>query len=264
MNLRKLIGTAATVGAAAAVASVSVSAESSGSFNVNVADSTWAVQYWGGEPDASGNSGIAEASSPFVDKDGSYTASVKFDSPVEGMAFIALCTDISSESVDPAMNVSVDSVKVNGTEIEFGINGIPQWKDDAGLMRVNIYNGWSTDAADWATDPAAYSGATEVVVDFTVSGLGGAESETEAETESVTEPVPEETAAPETEPAQTEASEEKTISDPAEEYVPSDDNIVGAPSDKSETNADTGNLPAEMLAAVMLTAAAGIATFRKK
>ena len=133
MKLKKIIAASAAACTAMSAMALSASAEEIGTVGVYMADSNWAVQYWG-DADPSGNLEIASASNAVIDGNGEYTASIEFNYAVDGIAFIALCSNIESASMPEGMNVDITSVEVNGSAIEFGINGTPEWKDDAGLM----------------------------------------------------------------------------------------------------------------------------------
>lgn len=238
MLIKKL---AAVCAAAAAIgaAAFSVSAEELGTAGVYFADEDWLVQYWGGDADDDGNTAISEVQNAVITGDGEYTASVTADYPVAGLVFLALCTDIESSSCPEDMTVTVNSVEINGNAAEFGINGEPQWKDDSGYMRVNIYNTWSDDPADKALSDELFDGAQTITVTFTVDGLD--EDMLPAKTEAAAE-----TAAP------AEDEPEETVT----EYVPE--------ADTEETPAQTGNLPAIAFAAVSSWAAALAMTARKR
>lgn len=238
MIIKKLVAVCAAA-AAIGAAALSVSAQELGTAGVYFADEDWLVQYWGGEPDDDGNTAITDVQNAVITSDGEYTASVTADYPVAGLVFLALCTDIESEACPEDMTVNVDSVEINGNAVEFGINGTPQWKDDSGYMRVNIYNAWSDDPTDEAVSADVFDGAQVITVRFTVDGLDEERApETAAETEAPYAEVPE-------------AAEE-----PAETSAPE--------ADTAEAPAQTGNVPAIALAAVTSWAAALALTARKR
>ncbi|MGN0696773.1 MAG: hypothetical protein ACI4J5_08435 [Oscillospiraceae bacterium] len=238
MLIKKL---AAVCAAAAAIgaAAFSVSAEEVGTAGVYFADEDWLVQYWGGDLGDDGNTAITDVQNAVITGDGEYSASVTADYPVAGLVFLALCTDIGSDSCPEGMTVTVDSVEINGNTVEFGINGTPQWKDDGGCMRVNIYNTWSDDVTDTAVSAECLEGAQVITVNFTVDGL----EEISEESAEEPEPIEEDTAETETEQA-------------AGADVPE--------ADTEEAPAQTGNVPAVAFAAVASWAAALGLTFRKR
>lgn len=238
MLIKKL---AAVCAAAAAIgaAAFSVSAEEVGTAGVYFADEDWLVQYWGGAADDDGNTAITDVQNAVITGDGEYSASVTADYPVAGLVFLALCTDIESDSCPEGMTVTVDSVEINGNAVEFGINGTPQWKDDSGCMRVNIYNTWSDDITDTAVSAECFDGAQMITVNFTVDGLE--EDKAPEETAEEPEPIEEDTAVT-----------EQVI----EADVPEADTV--------EAPAQTGNVPAVAFAAVASWAAALGLTFRKR
>ncbi|MGN1415549.1 MAG: hypothetical protein ACI4XF_01795 [Oscillospiraceae bacterium] len=238
MLIKKL---AAVCAAAAAIgaAAFSVSAEEVGTAGVYFADEDWLVQYWGGDADDDGNTSITDVQNAVITGDGDYTASVTADYPVAGLVFLALCSDIESSSCPEDMTVTVNSVEINGEPVDIGVNGTPQWKDDSGYMRVNIYNTWSDDPADESVSGDVFDGAQTITVNFTVDGLEDGTPSPEPETTAETT-APEEIADAETETG----------------YVPE--------ADTEETPAQTGNVPSIALAAVTSWAAALALTFRKR
>lgn len=244
MLIKKLTAVCAAA-AALGIVGVSAAAEDIGTAGVYFADEDWLVQYWGGDADDDGNTSVKSVENVVITGNGEYSVSAELEYPISGMVFAALCTDIESSSCPDGMNVTVDSVEINGNAVEFGINGEPQWKDDGGFMRVNIYNTWSDDPTDCAVAAESFADAETLTVRFTVSGLW--EDAPEAVTEAVTEEISaaEDTGLPE----ETEIPPEKT----------------GVPeSDKAETATETGNLPAVALFAVASWAAALALTAYKK
>lgn len=271
MKFRKIAGVSTVLLTAAALSgSFTVCAEETvvGSAWIYAADDSWNVQFWGGEPDANDNSGIESAEGAVITGDGSYTAELTFQNEVEGLGFAALCTNIETSGCPEDMTVSIDRVKVNGNEVKFAVNGTPQWKDDGGKMRVNIYNAWSGDSADTAVEKSVFDGAKTVSVEFTVGGLE--EDEPPAETEAPvteipveapigiemtgSEPQEDETAEAE-ETAETEIVTED-VTDLAAEEAPE--------SDPAENNAPMGNTPASVLLLVTALSAALMAVSGKK
>lgn len=240
MLIKKLTAVLAAA-AAAGLVGVSAAAQDIGTAGVYFADEDWLVQYWGGGVDDDGNTGVKSVENAVITGNGEYSVSAELDYPIAGMVFAALCTDIEGSSCPEGMDVTVDSVEINGNAVEFGINGEPQWKDDGGFMRVNIYSTWSDDPTDCAVLAESFVGAETLTVRFTVSGLG----------EDAPEAVTEETQAPE----ETEGSTE-TENEPERTDVPE--------SDTAEKPAETGNLPSVALCAVASWAAALALTAYKK
>lgn len=236
MLIKKLTAACAAA-VAVSLAALSVSAEQVGTAGIYFADEDWLVQYWGGDADAEGNSGVKSVENAAITGDGEYTVSAELDYPVSGLVFAALCTDIESSSCPADMTVTVNSVEVNGKTVEFGVNGVPGWKDDGGFMRVNIYNTWSDDPADCAVSAESFADAEIITVRFTVDGLEADVPATEAVAET------EVTEAPEVTEAAADVPEET-----AEPYVPQ--------GDTAEAAAETGNVPAIALCAVASWAAA--------
>lgn len=247
MKLKRTVALAAALCTAAALSVTAYAEQSAGTAEIYLSDSDWLVQYRGGGAEAAGSNGITDVTPVFVDGDGSYTAEITLDYEVTGLSFIALCTDFSAQDVSDDMSVVIDSVKVNGSQVEFGINGTPQWKEDGGLMRVNIYNEWTGDDADKAVEKDALAGAKTITVDFTVDGL---------DEETVT------TAAPETEPV---TETEPVPEEPAAEVIVTAVSAEEAPeSDPPVNSAPMGNASAGKILSVMAVSAVSAAIFGKK
>lgn len=259
MKIRKLLAVSTALLTAAAIA-VPAAAEEVGTVSVNLADDDWLVQYWGGEPSESGNSGVSSVKNAVITGDGSYTAEIVLEYEVPGITFAALCSDIESSSCPEDMTVTIDSVSVNGNSVEFGINGTPQWKEDGGKMRINIYNSWSSEAADTAVDKSSLDGAKTISVSFTVDGL---EDDAPAVTEEVVTEAVTETEAPVAEVPVTEEIVTET-----EEVLTEDVKDVQAEeapeSDTPEESAPMGNTSASALLLVTALSAAVMAISRKK
>lgn len=266
MKFRKIAGVSTAMLTAAALSGTfAVCAEETdiiGSAWIYAADDSWNVQFWGGEPDAKDNSGIESAEGAVITGDGSYTAEITFENEVESLGFAALCTNIETSGCPENMTVSIDSVSVNGSEVEFAVNGTPQWKDDGGKMRVNIYNAWSGDNSDTAVDKSVFNGAKTVTVEFTVDGLE--EDEPPAETAAPVTEAP----AEETSQAETTVTEPQFAEDEETEILTEDVTDLSAEeapeSDPAETNAPMGNTPASVLLALTVLSAAAMAVSGKK
>lgn len=266
MKFRKIAGVSTAMLTAAALSGTfAVCAEETGIIGsawIYAADDNWNIQFWGGEPNANDNSGIESAEGAVITGDGSYTAEITFEKEVESLGFAALCTNIETSGCPENMTVSIDSVSVNGNEVEFAVNGTPQWKDDGGKMRVNIYNAWSGDSSDTAVDKSVFNGAKTVTVEFTVDGLE--EDVPPAETAApVTEAPAEETAQAETTVAEPQVSEDEGSEILTEDVT--DLSAEEAPeSDPAENNAPMGNTPASVLLALTALSAAVMAVSGKK
>lgn len=271
MKFRKIAGVSTAMLTAAALSGTfAVCAEETGIIGsawVYAADDNWDTQFWGGEPDAKDNSGIESAEGAVITGDGSYTAEITFENEVESLGFAALCTNIETSGCPENMTVSIDSVKVNGNEVEFAVNGTPQWKDDGGKMRVNIYNAWSGDSSDTAVDKSVFNGAKTISVEFTVDGLE--EDEPPAETAApVTEAPVTEAPAEETAQAETTVTEPQVTDTEESEILTEDVTDLSAEeapeSDPAENNAPMGNTPASVLLALTALSAAVMAVSGKK
>lgn len=223
-----------------------VGAESGQAF-LAITDSQWWVQYWGNTDDAgymlAYDAGVAD-----ITGDGQYTVSVtadtngfRYDTTGDpngeytpgGIGFSAVIIK-DGETVCPDAIITIDSIVIDGTEIEMTAKNYTNTEE--GAIRSNIYNSWVTtpsgdarsaegylfndfdntspaldNAADYSAmivDPASFNSWTTIEVNFTVSGMGGdaGEGQPAAEGEA---PVEGETAAAEGETsAETEAAAE--------------------------------------------------------
>lgn len=175
-----------------------------------IVDGQWWIQYWGSaEKDGymlSYNAGIAD-----IHGDGSYTVSVTADTngfrydttgdPAdqyipEGLSFMSVMIP-EGESMYPGAVITIDSIKVDGNEIEMSAKNYTS-SDDGSETRSNIYNTWVSSPSDDARcidgalydedgdaldicddysaqiiDPSAFSQWTTVEVSFTITGTDG-------------------------------------------------------------------------------------------
>ena len=237
--MRHITAAAVSAACAAALAVLPVSAADIGSIEINVADRGWIVQYWG-SPDES--TGIASRENAEITGNGDYTASVTFENSLGDAAFLALCSDIDADDMPEGMEVRINSVSVDGKNVEFGINGSPDWKEQNGRMCVNIVNSWTGNEADIAADPQDFDGAENVTVSFSVSGLP-------EEEENVLSDIADDADISETEP---------------EKYIPPSDDIIGMSDETENTvNADTGDGTASLMIAAAVSGALAL-IMRKK
>lgn len=114
------------------------------------ADSSWTQQNWGTES-AEGMTVVA----PVITGEGNYTTSITFDTPAEGCAFTALGI-VNGENTFPGYFIKINSIKVNGEEIEFA-KGYTS-TDDKVCTRMNIFNEW---VAEVPAEARSYDGVTE-------------------------------------------------------------------------------------------------------
>lgn len=179
----------------------------SGQAYLAIVDSKWWVQYWGSaEKDGymlAYNAGIAD-----IHGDGSYKVSVTADtngfrydttgSPdeqytPEGLSFLSVMIP-DGETAYPGAVITIDSVVVDGTELELSAKNYTS-SDDGAETRANIYNSYVTTPPDDArtsegalydeegkalsirdnysaqiVDPEAFSSWTTVEVNFTITG----------------------------------------------------------------------------------------------
>lgn len=216
-----------------------------------IVDGQWWIQYWGSSKKdgymLSYNAGVAD-----IKGDGQYTVSVTADTngfrydttgdvndqyTPEGLSFMSVMVP-NGEKLFPGMVITVDSIKVDGKEIELAAKNYTS-SDDGIETRTNLFNGYvdkpSADArtaegalydsdgnaldicADYSpqvVNPSDFAKWTTVEVTFTVSGTDGAaadnaggdtadsaaegETDAEAETSAEAEVTAEETTAAET------------------------------------------------------------------
>lgn len=197
-----------------------------------IVDGQWWIQYWGSSTDGKGYMLAYDAGIADIQGDGTYTVSVtadtngfRFDTTgdpedqyvPEGLSFMAIRIDQGQE-LYPAAVITVDSIKVDGKEIELKAKNYTS-SDDGVELRTNIFNSYvpkpSNDArsvegnlydedgnaADFCenysaqiVDTANFSQWTTVEVTFTITDTGSAgtahagdESETTAEGETTAE-----------------------------------------------------------------------------
>ncbi|MBR0484341.1 MAG: hypothetical protein IJJ69_06125 [Oscillospiraceae bacterium] len=175
-----------------------------------IVDGQWWIQYWGSaEKDGymlSYNAGIAD-----IQGDGSYTVSVTADTngfrydttgdPTdqyvpEGLSFMSVMIP-EGESLYPGAVITIDSIKVDGKEIELTAKNYTS-SDDGSETRTNIYNSYVSAPSDDARsaegalydadgnavdnikdysaqiiDPSAFATWTTVEVNFTITGTDG-------------------------------------------------------------------------------------------
>lgn len=128
------------------------------------ADASWTYQYFGDPVDT----GI-EATDVMVTDVGSYKASLDFTGTEAGaatdLAFTALGIK-NAEITHPGWFIRIDSIKVNGENIEF-TKGYTS-SDDGITTRMNIYNEWVAELpADARSFDNNLDGASAIIVDKT-------------------------------------------------------------------------------------------------
>ncbi|MBQ7002850.1 MAG: hypothetical protein IJN57_02615 [Oscillospiraceae bacterium] len=191
----------------------SVSA-TSGQAYLAITDSQWWVQYWGDATDGkshmlSYNAGVCD-----ITGDGQYTVSVtadtngfRYDTTGDvngvytpgGLGFAAVIIK-DGETVCPDAIITIDSIKIDGTEIEMVAKNYTNFEE--GAIRTNIFNEWvsspTSDArcaegflyTDYDTNAPAldnvadfsaqivnrddFNAWTTIEVNFTITGMGGA------------------------------------------------------------------------------------------
>ncbi|MGN0166202.1 MAG: hypothetical protein ACI39R_08465 [Lachnospiraceae bacterium] len=112
------------------------------------ADSTWSVQAWNGES-ASG----VEVTTADVTGYGQYTVSVDVTNAVDADGNAVTATDLAfidveisnGEAAYPNCYMTIDSVKINGAEVELASATYTSSDDDV-TTRTNLYNSWVSDA----------------------------------------------------------------------------------------------------------------------
>ncbi len=175
-----------------------------------IVDGQWWIQYWGSSTKdgymLSYDAGIAD-----ITGNGTYTVSVNADTKgfrydatgdpsgeytPSGLNFLAVMIP-EGETMYPGIVLTVDSVKVDGNEVELKTKNYTS-SDDGVETRTNLYNPYVESPADdgrsaegalysadgtpsdfcsgysaKVVDPSAFSSWTKVEVTFTVSGMDG-------------------------------------------------------------------------------------------
>lgn len=77
---------------------------------ISMADSKWECQFWG-----EGNTGNANAKCTPVEVtgNGTYVVTIDLDKVIDGMEFIAVCTDLKAAEGDAIPTIAIDQVKIN-------------------------------------------------------------------------------------------------------------------------------------------------------
>ena len=138
---RKLVtfaGVAALIAPLVLMPSIDAKANATKAF-LQFASADWSVQSWGGE-DGDG----VTVTTDTVNGEGTYTVGLTFAEPVSGIAFFDVEIE-DGEALYPAGYMHIDSIKINGEEIEFGdtyTNG------EEGNLRTNLFNEWVSELPD--------------------------------------------------------------------------------------------------------------------
>ena len=140
------------------------------------ANADWSVSNWG----YTSTDAVKVAPATLLGE-GSYTTSLEFAEPAEGLAFTVLGIK-NGEQVLPGWIIRIDSIRLNDSE-ENILKGIPYTSsDDEKETRSNIYNEWVTDlpkdartesgnldnASPVVVDKALFTGVKKMTVDFTL------------------------------------------------------------------------------------------------
>jgi hypothetical protein len=135
---------------------------------ISFADSAWGdAQYWN-----DGNDYAVKATTADVTDYGQYTVSLDFSGVEGGKAADTAFFDVeiaNGEDAFPDSYMQIDSVKINGTEVEVGKTYTTS--DDGVATRTNLYNEWVSDVTEGrtadgdATDVTATPVDKDVVVD---------------------------------------------------------------------------------------------------
>lgn len=129
---------------------------------LSYADTAWMYQYWGDPVDT----GVV-ATDAVVTGVGQYTVGLDFtgtaDGKALGLSFVA--PQIQSGELNfPGYFIQIDSIVINGSEIEFTKNYTSS--DDAITTRSNVYNAWVAELpVDARTVDGSLDGAAAVIVD---------------------------------------------------------------------------------------------------
>ncbi len=77
---------------------------------IAMADTSWECQYWGADND--GNSGTT-CTPVEVTGNGTYVVTIELDKVIDGMEFIAICTDLEAAEGDAIPTIAIDQVRIN-------------------------------------------------------------------------------------------------------------------------------------------------------
>ena len=124
------------------------------------ANADWSVSNWGYT-----SSDAVTVTPAQLKGEGSYTTSLEFTEPAEGLAFTALGIK-NGEQVLPGWIIRIDSIRLNDSE-ENILKGIPYTSsDDEKETRSNIYNEWVSELpADARNESGNLENASAIVVD---------------------------------------------------------------------------------------------------
>ncbi|MDE7303655.1 MAG: hypothetical protein K2N60_10105 [Oscillospiraceae bacterium] len=212
MKLKKIL--AAVAAAAVSVSAMAVNVFAADSYNAKLgfADTAWAVQDWDSFVEVTG--------------DGQYTLE---STAVAGASdFGVFVIDIEQMFAGaPEATAVLDKVEIDGSEISFDASKIIYGDiEEKGNYRIEIYNQYGDTKNDSPVNQATAIGSS-MKVTFTVSGLGGGDTEA---------PAPAETEPAETAPA----------------------------ADNNTQSAATGNTSAAVMLSVMAVAGAAAAVSKKR
>jgi hypothetical protein len=156
-----LLGAAAMSLGLISVPQLDVHAESDTVAYISFADSSWTNQYW-----YDGNEYAVQATTAEVTDYGQYTVSLDFSGVDGGMAADVAFFDVEiagGEAAFPDSYMQIDSVKVNGEEVEVGKTYT--CSDNGEDTRTNLYNEWVTDVTEGRTADGDSTDVTPTPVD---------------------------------------------------------------------------------------------------
>lgn len=124
------------------------------------ANSDWSVQNWGYT-----STDTVKVTPTALLGEGSYSTSLEFAEPADGLAFTALGIK-NGEQVLPGWIIRIDSIKLNGSEDNI-LKGIPYTSsDDEKETRSNIFNEWVSELPkDARNESGNLENASAIVVD---------------------------------------------------------------------------------------------------
>lgn len=128
------------------------------------ADNAWGdAQYWN-----DGGDWVVEASTAEVTGYGQYTVALDFSGTEAGKAADMAFLDVeisNGEEAYPNSFMTIDSVKINGEEVEVGATYTSS--DDGVATRTNLYNSWVTAVEEGRTADGEIGDATATPIDGT-------------------------------------------------------------------------------------------------
>jgi hypothetical protein len=190
-NVKKIVASIVTLALVGSLmTAVPANAEKQETYTASLEGTIGSVEFWD-----------AEAPTTTITGDGQYSITLEVSEPttaVDEKGALILNTDINpytffeegaeistdNEQVakDSGVNITVDSILVDGEEIAYNGPSAGAYVNDSNKLRVNIYNVWGNDVRDIDFD---FTVESTVTVNFSITGLGGDPVVTDATSDTV-------------------------------------------------------------------------------